>query len=157
VRYASSGWGVSGTSIYQTGYPFVVFTSASYTGGGDYNADGDNLDYPNVTSYHQATSRDAYITGVFAPGQFTTPAPGTEGNEKSNAFRGAPFISTDFTIYKNNRLTERLNFQFRFEFYNLFNHPNFQNIQGDLSQGNFGMVTAQTLPRWWQIGGKLSF
>jgi hypothetical protein len=28
---------------------------------------------------------------------------------------------------------ERWNFQIRFEFYNLFNHPNFQNIQGDLS------------------------
>jgi transposase len=30
-------------------------------------------------------------------------------------------------------------------------------IQGDLSAGNFGKVTSQTLPRWWQIGGKLTF
>jgi len=26
-----------------------------------------------------------------------------------------------------------------------------------LSAGNFGQVTSQTLPRWWQLGGKLTF
>ena len=157
VGRASEGWGLSGTSIYQTGYPFTVFTGASFSAGGDYNADGDNYDYPNVTGYQQGTSRNAYTTGVFTAGQFTTPAPGTEGNEKFNQFRNPAFIQTDATVYKNTHVTERLNFQIRFEFFNLFNHPNFQNTQGDLSAGNFGKVTAQTLPRWWQIGGKLTF
>ncbi len=157
VGHASGGWGLSGTSIYQTGYPFTVFTGASFSAGGDYNADGDNFDYPNVSSYQQGTSRSAYLSGVFASGQFTAPAQGTQGNEKFNPFRNPAFIQTDTTVYKNTHITERLNFQFRFELFNLFNHPNFQNIQGDLSAGNFGRVTAQTLPRWWQIGGKLSF
>ncbi len=157
VGHASGGWGLSGTSIYQTGYPFTVFTGASFSAGGDYNADGDNYDYPNVSSYQQGTSRSAYLSGVFASGQFTAPAQGTQGNEKFNQFRNPAFIQTDTTVYKNTHITERLNFQFRFELFNLFNHPNFQNIQGDLSAGNFGRVTAQTLPRWWQIGGKLSF
>jgi len=157
VGHASGGWGLSGTSIYQTGYPFTVFTGASFSAGGDYNADGDNYDYPNVSSYQQGTSRSAYLSGVFASGQFTAPAQGTQGNEKFIPFRNPAFIQTDTTVYKNTHITERLNFQFRFELFNLFNHPNFQNIQGDLSAGNFGRVTAQTLPRWWQIGGKLSF
>jgi len=157
VGHASGGWGLSGTSIYQTGYPFTVFTGASFSAGGDYNADGDNHDYPNASSYQQGTSRSAYLSGVFASGQFTAPAQGTEGNEKFNQFRNPAFIQTDTTVYKNSHITERLNFQFRFELFNLFNHPNFQNIQGDLSAGNFGRVTAQTLPRWWQIGGKLTF
>lgn len=157
VGHASGGWGLSGTSIYQTGYPFTVFNGASFSAGGDYNADGDNYDYPNVSSYQQGTSRSAYLSGVFASGQFTAPAQGTQGNEKFNPFRNPAFIQTDTTVYKNTHITERLNFQFRFELFNLFNHPNFQNIQGDLSAGNFGRVTAQTLPRWWQIGGKLSF
>jgi Carboxypeptidase regulatory-like domain len=174
VGHATSGWGVSGTSIYQTGYPFTVFTSASYngdsynTGGnavpglnnptsGDYLANGDNYSYPDVTSYQQATSRSAYASGVFTSGEFTVPTAGTNGNEKYNQFRNPAFIETDMTLYKNTRITERLTFQIRFEFYNLFNHVNFQSIQGDVSAGNFGQVTAQTLPRWWQLGGKIYF
>lgn len=170
VGHVTSGWGISGTSVYQSGYPFSVFTSAAYNPAtyaagsnaqgalsGDYSADGVTNDYPNVTNYQQATSRSAYTTGVFAAGQFTVPIAGTLGNEKPNSFRNAPYIQTDTSIYKNNHITERLNFQIRFEFFNLFNHPNFQNIQGDLSQGNFGQVTGQTLPRWWQIGGKITF
>ncbi|PYU00014.1 MAG: hypothetical protein DMG38_09495 [Acidobacteria bacterium] len=157
LGHATESWGLSGTSIYQTGYPFTVFTGASFSAGGDYNADGDDYDFPNVTSYQQATSRGAYLSGAFTAGQFTTPASGTEGNEKTGQFRNPAFVQTDTTVYKNTHITERLNFQMRFEFFNLFNHPNFQNIQADLSAGNFGKVTSQTLPRWWQLGGKLIF
>jgi len=170
VGRTTGGWGLSGTSIYQTGYPFSVFTSAAYnaanytvgadahlTQTGDYLANGDNFSFPDVTNYQQGTSRSAYISGVFAAGQFTVPTAGTNGNERAGQFRNPAFVQTDMTLYKNTHITERLNFQFRFEFFNFFNHPNFQNIQGDLSAGNFGHVTAQTLPRWWQIGGKLIF
>src|SRR5437667_4195812 len=157
VGHATGGWGLSGTSIYQSGYPFTVFNGASFTGGGDYNADGDNLDYPNVSSYNQGASKNAFLTGIFAPGQFTTPTAGTEGNEKSNGFRNPHFVQTDLTVYKKTHITERLNFQVRFEFYNLFNHPNFGNVGSNLTGGNFGKVTSQTLPRWWQLGGKLTF
>jgi len=170
VGHATSGWGISGTSIYQTGYPFTVFTSAAYNGAnyvvgadahttqtGDYLANGDNFSYPDVTSYAQGSSKSAYTTGVFTAGQFTVPTAGTNGNERYGAFRNPAFVQTDATLYKNTHINERLVFQIRFEFFNLFNHANFQNIQGDLSQGNFGQVTSQTLPRWWQIGGKLYF
>ena len=159
VGKLTAGWGLSGTSIYQSGYPFTVFTSASFFNSvpGDYNADGDHFDFPNVISYQQSTSRSAYITGVFTPGQFTAPTPGNEGNEKNNGFRNPPFVQTDLSAYKNTHITEKLNLQLRFEFYDLFNHPNFQNIQGDLSAGNFGRVTGQTLPRWWQLGAKITF
>jgi Carboxypeptidase regulatory-like domain len=170
VGHLTGGWGVSGTSIYQTGYPFTVFNSAAYNGAnyvvganahttatGDYLADGDNNSYPNVTSYAQGTSRSAYTTGVFGAGQFTVPVAGANGNEKTGQFRDPPFIETDLTAYKDNHITERLNFQIRFEFFNVFNHANFLTIQNDVSQANFGVVNTQGLPRWWQVGGKLYF
>jgi hypothetical protein len=138
--------GASGTTV----------TGASFTGGGDYNADGDNLDYPNVTNYNQGTGDD-FLTGIFTPGQFTRPAPGTNGDEKTGQFRNPNFVQTDLTIYKNTRIAKSVNFQLRFEFYNLFNHPNFINVVNDLSAGNFGTVSGQTLPRWWQVGAKLEF
>ena len=154
--WLKGGWGVSGTSIYQSGSPFTVFNGASFTGGGDYNADGDNLDYPNVSSYSQGTG-DAFLTGIFTPGQFTAPTPGTNGNEQVNQFRNPHFVQTDMTIYKNTHITKSVNLQLRFEFYNLFNHPNFINVVNDLSAGNFGTVSGQTLPRWWQVGAKIEF
>jgi hypothetical protein len=171
VGHLTSGWGVSGTSVYQTGYAYTIDTTASfdpngYTVGadahlattGDYLADGDNNSYPNVTNYQAASSRSALTTtGIFSAGQFTVPTAGTNGNEKTGGFRNPPFIETDATLYKNNQLTERLRFQIRFEFFNLFNHPNFLTIQNNLSAANFGLVTSQALPRWWQIGGKLYF
>jgi hypothetical protein len=160
VGKATGGWGASGTSIFQSGYPFTAFTDASFTGGGDYNADGDNLDYPNVTTYHQGTSKNAFLNGIFASGQFTTPTLGTEGNEKQNQFRGPHFLQTDLTVYKDTSITERLKFQLRFEFFNLFNHPNFQiqHLKGDdLANGAFGTATFQTLPRYWQLGARITF
>src|SRR5262249_55405661 len=139
IGHLTSGWGISGTSFYQTGYPFTVFTSATYneanyvvgadahtTGTGDYLANGDNFSYPDVASYHQATSRSAFTNaGVFSAGQFTVPVAGTNGNEKTGQFRWPAFIDTDTTVYKNTRVRESLTFQMRFEFYNLFNHPNY--------------------------------
>jgi hypothetical protein len=171
VGHLTGNWGISGISIYQTGYPFTVFTSAAFnqanyvaganaqsSGTGDYLANGDNFSYPNVTGYAQVTARSALTSsGVFSASQFTVPTMGTNGNEKTGRFRNPPFIQTDLTLYKNNPITERLNFQIRFEFFNIFNHPNFLTIQDNLSQGNFGLANSQSIPRWWQVGGKLYF
>jgi hypothetical protein len=149
IGVLTGGWGISGTSIYQSGYPFTVTNRASFTGGGDYNADGDNLDFPDVTSYHQGTSRSSFLSGIFAPGQFSAPAPGTNGNEKVNRFRNPSVAETDLTAYKSTRITERLDFQFRFELFNMFNRPNFFDVGDDPTAGNFGIVRQQRLPRHW--------
>src|SRR6185369_5718344 len=67
----TSGWAVSAVTILQSGRPFTVNTSATFqpvrdasgkiTGitaaSGDYNADGYNNDYPNVTTYDMVTGR----------------------------------------------------------------------------------------------------
>jgi Carboxypeptidase regulatory-like domain len=180
----TGGWGITGTSIYQSGYPFSVINTNNFnptceftapgspacpsfanpiTGlaanSGDYNADGFNYDYPNATSYQQGTSKSAFLNGVFAnpTTQFTQPALGTEGNEKQNGFRGPNFAETDAAIYKDNRFKERYNFQIRFEFYNLFNRTNLENMDTNPYDPNFGKATGQLLGRWWQIGGRFTF
>ncbi len=79
VGRAASGWQISGTAILQSGTPFTVSTNAPFSsltnssgqftgyapGSGDYNADGDNFDFPDVSSYKYQNSRKAYLTGVF--------------------------------------------------------------------------------------------
>lgn len=69
----------------------------------------------------------------------------------------ASIIKTDLTAYKDTPITERVNFQIRFEFFNVFNHVNFNTIQVNQSAGNFGQVTFQELPRNWQVAGKITF
>jgi hypothetical protein len=184
LGHVTGGWGISGTSIFQSGEPFTVDDTNNYvaacanagpcpspsnpaTGyavnsaglplGGDFNADGVNLDYPDATSYSQSTSRKAYLNGSISASNFTLPAFGSEGNEKVGQFREPNFAETDVNIYKETRITERVSFQIRFEFYNLFNRPNLLNIDNNWTDGNFGQATASHLPRFWQLGGKISF
>src|SRR5579875_889158 len=172
LGHVSDGWMLSGTSIYQTGYPFTVANYAPFLplynssgqivgfapGSGDYLANGDNYSYPDVTSYHENTSRSAYLNGtIFSPGQFTAPSLGANGNEKTQQFREPGFAETDLALIKNTQITERANLELRFEFYNIFNHPNLTGVDTGMTDAIFGRVTGQLLPRWIQFAAKLSF
>jgi hypothetical protein len=126
-------------------------------GSGDYNADGDNLDYPNTTGYKMSTSRQAYLNGVFASDQFSQPTMGSEGNEKSNRFRNPNFLQTDAGLLKATAITERVRMQLRFEFFNLFNRVNLGPIDANMADGTFGKSTSQLNPRWIQIGANITF
>jgi hypothetical protein len=141
----------------QSGTPFVVFNNAPFSAGGDYNADGFNYDFPNVAGYSQGTSRQAYLNGIFSPGQFTAPTPGTEGNERVYRFREPGYANTDISLAKNTKIVERLNFQLRFDFFNAFNRPNLYSVDPNLPDGNFGKATNQYLPRWIQLGANINF
>jgi len=193
LGYVTGGWGISGTSIYQSGYPLTPANTNSFlavcnsgalsnvtgcsksdpavayqAGSGDYNADGETLAYPDAVSYHQSTNNSAWLTGAIPKSDFAIPAFGSEGNEKAMRFRGPNFIETNVNFYKNNRITEGVNFEFRFDIFNLFNRANyvdftsFTNIAGggidmNLPDGNFGQATTSHEARFWQLGGKLSF
>jgi len=171
VGRITGGWGLSGTVIAQSGYPFTVSTNAPFTPvydnsgnivgntGGDYNADGDNYDYPDVSSYSIPHSRKDFLGGVFRnnPTQVTAPAFGSEGNEKYSGFRGPGFFETDASLLKDTTIHEDVNLQLRFEFFNIFNHPNLNGVDANLPDGNFGKSTSQFNPRWIQLGANLKF
>lgn len=73
------------------------------------------------------TSLGCYIKGssVMIP-----PAFGTFGTMGRNVFRDSGFRNWDFSVAKNFKFKERLTTQFRAEFFNLLNHPNFANPFG---------------------------
>lgn len=166
------GWQISGTAIAQSGLPFTVYTNAPFQpelnaagqvigllpGSGDYNADGYNYDFPDVNrSYSLPSSRSKYLSGIFSPGDFSVPTLGTEGNELPNRFRGPGFFDIDAALIKNTHITERVNLQLRFEFFNILNHPNLNGVDSNLADSSFGQSTAVFNPRWLQIAAKISF
>jgi hypothetical protein len=166
------GWQISGTAIAQSGLPFTVYTNAPFQpelnaagqvigllpGSGDYNADGYNYDFPDVNrSYSLPSSRSKYLNGIFSPGDFSVPTLGTEGNELPNRFRGPGFFDIDAALIKNTHITEKVNLQLRFEFFNILNHPNLNGVDSNLADSSFGQSTAVFNPRWLQIAAKISF
>ena len=59
------------------------------------------------------------------PAAFARPAPGQLGTLGKGSVRGKPITNIDFSMAKNWRFKERYGFQFRAEFFNVFNHANF--------------------------------
>jgi hypothetical protein len=189
VGRATGGWGLSGTVIGQSGYPFTVSSGHSYYVAGyistpatpttaaipavcgagltaykapcgDYNADGDNNDYPNVSSYTQLKGRKNFLTGIFpnAATQFTQPTVGTEGNEGENLFRGPGFFETNASLHKLTTIHEKIGAEFRVEIFNVFNHPNLNAPDSTVTDGaSFGVSGSQHEQRWIQLGANIKF
>jgi len=70
---------------------------------------------------------------------------------------GPGLIGTDFSARKNTAITERVRTEFRAEFFNAANHPNFSTPNRNQGDGNFGKVTDTADPRIIQFGLKLIF
>jgi Carboxypeptidase regulatory-like domain/TonB dependent receptor len=119
------------------------------------------------------------LFGCYAAGNsiMIPPALGTFGTMGRNIFPDSGFKNVDFSVAKNWHFGERLHAQFRAEFFNIFNHPNFANPYGgqngygfnDPSVGGFGCGCATPDvaaanpavgsggPRSVQLGLKLTF
>jgi hypothetical protein len=54
-------------------------------------------------------------------------------------------------------LTETSSLEFRAEFFNIFNHAQFQNVQGSVTASNFGLAQSAAAPRIGQLALRLSF
>ena len=185
AKRALGGWTLAGLSVVQTGTPFTVYTGAAFAatyvnntlvfapGSGDFNADGDNNDYPNVSSYAQSHNRADYHSGrgvlakcpgaVLPCGNFLYPAIGTEGNETPNQFRNPGYADVDFTIKKVTAITERVQFELRLDTFNILNRVNYSNVDtnnvgNNLQNATFGQSTGTANnARNMLICGRLSF
>jgi len=78
-----------------------------------------------------------YISGSTV---LTPPANGTFGDMGRNIFRGPDFTNWDFSVSKSTRLGERVTLQLRAEFFNILNHPNFTDVDGELAGSSAGIV-----------------
>lgn len=185
-RRALGGWTVSALSVLQSGEPFTVYTGAAFAGklinpalpatsgniefapgSGDFNADGDNNDYPSVTSYKQSHKRSDYHSGrgvlaqcqggVLPCGNFILPTIGTEGDETPNQFRNPGYADVDFTLKKVTAITERVNLELRVDTFNILNRVNYSGVDTNLQDGTFAQTTSTNPPRNMLLGARINF
>ncbi len=191
-RRALGGWTLAGLAVLQTGTPFTVYTGASFAaqlinqnlpatannlqfapGSGDFNADGNNNDYPNVTSYKQSHKRSDYHTGngvlgacpggILPCGNFVLPAIGTEGNEAPDQFRNPGYADYDFTLKKVSAIRESVNLELRLDTFNLFNRVNYlssgvtNGLDTNLQDGAFGQSAGTNPARNMLLGARINF
>jgi hypothetical protein len=99
----------------------------------------------------------------FNTSAFVLPTPGTYGNLGRGTLIGPDLTQADIALMKNTRLAERFNVQFRTEFFNLLNHPNFGTpnpivFSGSAFSATAGLITSTaTTSRQIQFGLKLIF
>jgi hypothetical protein len=172
----TQGWQIQGITRFSTGFPIQL-----NQGSGDYSLAGSSAtDMPNlvgkVTTLNPRNANPdcptADHTGCFfippQPTSTANPDPcvvttgafvqncvlGTFGTANRRFFHGPGFNNTDFGISKRTVIKENYAFDLRVEFFNIFNHAQFKNPTGNISSGNFGIVTNARDPRIGQVSAK---
>jgi len=156
VRYLAAGWGVNGLFTAQTGSPFTP-TYGKDASGTALSTDRPVLLDPNVYG-SGACGTAAPCVDWLVPSAFGAPAAGTFGNIGKGALRGPNSITYNGGLTKDfPLLKERMRFQFRAEFFNLFNRVNFNNPASSLTGAGFGRITGAGDPRIGQLALKFLF
>jgi hypothetical protein len=126
--------------------------------GGDYNLDGVANDRPNALADHIHATRQQWAEGFnLRPNFFTAPCLACMGNLGRNTFVGPAYWAADVSVFKNFKLTEALQLQFRAEAFNVLNHTNFQIGHNTINDPAFGQAGGTGDPRNLQFALKLIF
>jgi hypothetical protein len=179
------GWEMTGVFAAQTGSPFDIVDSSdrSLTGAGDNRPDlvngsitflnprntdttnGGNNRFFNSTGGGTATAAtNPYFRRVGSGTTFALGA-GRFGSMGRNVFHGPGFWNVDMSFIKRTHITEKTNVEFRAEFFNIFNHAQFNNpganapgwSSTNIASANFGAITSTRDPRLIQFALKINF
>jgi hypothetical protein len=121
VEWLVGNWQLSGIQTLQSGLPFTPQLSYNPSNDGDTRNPVRPSLNPNFTGRIIQGGPNAY----FNPRAFVQPLPGTYGNVGRNILQGPALVETDLSLTKKFSFSERWNMQFRSEFFNVFNHTNF--------------------------------
>ncbi len=175
----TKGWSLYPIFTWRTGFPMDMryFLARSRTrpgpsGYGDSELVGPNVVGP-VTFYDPRKTLAADGVGAmwFSPSAFDTTAlqnlndPGfipdpsqrTYGSYARNSLRGPSRINLDMSFAKLTSITERVNLEFRADFFNFFNHAQFRKPDLNPLHSTFGEITDTYDPRIIQLAAKIRF
>jgi hypothetical protein len=149
VNKIIGGWQINAIASYQSGPSFQINTSGDNasigTGAGSSNNQRPNLvgdPYGGIDTGASIENRGVNPgTFYFNRAAFVVPPQFFLGNLGKDTLYGPGYQNWDVSLFKNTKIGERINAQFRAEFFNIFNHPNF-NVPGlILNTSTFGVIT----------------
>ncbi|PYU67101.1 MAG: TonB-dependent receptor, partial [Acidobacteria bacterium] len=158
----TQGWNFTGITRFATGLPVGIRESGDYSLVGSGNTDVPDLvgkvmiQNPRKPGPNGANTY--FLPDAFAPGQV-----GRFGNANRQFFHGPGINNTDLGVMKRTTIRESIAFELRAEFFNIFNHAQFDNPGGTLSclvitnpncSTTFGVVTSARDPRIGQVSAK---
>jgi hypothetical protein len=155
-RFAShliSGWTVSSILTFATGFPVAVTCWSCSFPATRPNLVGDPAQ--GAGGSNESRLYSWLNTAAFAPN-----IPFTYGTSPRilPSVRGPGTANSDISLMKNTRFGERYNVQFRAEFFNAMNRPQFGDPDGALGSTTFGQISSQVnMPRQIQFALKLYF
>jgi hypothetical protein len=155
----TKGWVLSGISRFSTGFPVTITenddrslignTSVGPTGSADEPIYSPGKLYSQTNPRKGGTYFNTSLFSVENIGQF--------GNAKRRFFSGPGIDNWDMAMAKDVHFTESKFLDFRFEFFNVFNHAQFGTPSGLINSGTFGVVTNANNPRIGQVAAKFHF
>jgi hypothetical protein len=155
-RRLTEGWSFTGVTRFATGFPVGISQSGDNSLYGSESTDvPDRIGDPVIQDPRNAGpdgSNQYFLRSAFTSGPF-----GALGNSNRRFFHGPGINNFDVALHKSTRITENLQLELRGEFFNIFNHAQFNNPGGNFSSDNFGLVTSAREPRIGQVALKLIF
>jgi len=134
------GWHLSGLTTFQTGNPFSIIANNGnnlLTGAGVGNGTGTTAFADVIGDPHGSLplTNAAGIIGplLYNPGAFGAPTGLTFGNAGRNILNVPSRWNWDMGLFKNFFVTEKANFEFRAEAFNVFNHTQFSSVNNSIS------------------------
>jgi hypothetical protein len=155
------GWQVSGITTVQTGTPFSVTNGSTFgdnAGVGNGVGTGSRPDLVGDPNGSHA-SEVSGVTGplIYNPNAFVIPTGLTFGSVGRDTLFNPRRTNFDFGLFKRFTINERTGFDFRWETFDLFNHPEFNSVSAALGSSNFLHVTGAHLSRKMQFGLRFYF
>ena len=156
TRHLLAGWALSGIVTVQSGFPIRMVSSGDeeLMSSADYETVGEPQQIAPFRRLNPQRSHDYY----FDPASFTQAPLGQIGNTPRNLCCGPGISELDLGVHKIFSLKEGTKLEFRTEVFNLMNHTQFLNPDGNITDGNdFGEVRQARDPRLVQLAIRLTF
>jgi len=154
-RRLTEGWSLNGITRFASGFPVTVTQSGDRSLTGASGVDEPDFLGGLVFQDPRNAGPDGAPNRYFNKTAFRSEALGGVGNSSRRFFHGPGFNNWDFGLHKLTRVTERTSILIRAEFFNLANHAQFGNPNGNFASSRFGTVTSAKQPRIGQVSAKV--